>query len=98
MATRPSRKRIEPYANRVAKSSGSVGNGEPCAVGDQKSDVRSEKLLLAAPGVGTACGWFRFALNTTAAFDVFHRLQVTNYGLFNILFESAPKRSNLIGV
>ncbi len=56
------------------------------------------KLLLATPGTGTACGWFRFALNTTATFDVFHRLQVTNYGLFKILFESAPKRSNLIGV
>jgi hypothetical protein len=85
------------YPNRPTKSSGSIGNGEPCAVGGQKSDV-SDKLLLATPGVGTACGWFGVALSTAATFDVFRRLQVTNYGLFNILFESAPKGSNLIGV
>jgi hypothetical protein len=53
---------------------------------------------MATPCAGTACGWFGVALNTAATFDVFRRLQVTNYGLFNILFESAPKGSNLIGV
>ena len=63
-----------------------------------KSDVRVDKLLLATPGAGVACGWFRFALNTVTAFDVFHGLQVTNYGLFYIPFESAPKGSNLIDV
>ena len=57
-----------------------------------------DKPLLTTPGAGTACGWFRFALNSAAAFDVFHRLQVTNYGLFYIPFESAPKGPNLIGV
>jgi len=29
-----------------------------------------------------AGGWFGFALKTAATFDVFYRLQVTNYGLF----------------
>jgi hypothetical protein len=62
----------------------------------QKSDVRSDKaevvshsahpgasgFLVAMPGAGAAWGWFGFALNTAATFDIFHRLQVTNYGLF----------------
>jgi hypothetical protein len=78
--------------------SGSVGNAQPCGVGDQKSDVRVDKLLLATPGAGVASGRFRFALNTATTFDVFSRLEVTNYGLFNIPFESAPKGSNLIDV
>src|SRR6266513_1755910 len=32
-----------PYANRLTKSSGSAGNRDPCGVGGQKSDVRSDK-------------------------------------------------------
>jgi hypothetical protein len=55
-------------------------------------------LLGATPGAVGACGWFGFALNTAATFDVFHRLQVTNYGLFNILFESAPNGSDHVDV
>ena len=37
---------------------------------------------MATRGAGAAYGWFGFALNTAATFDIFHRLQVTNYGLF----------------
>jgi hypothetical protein len=55
-------------------------------------------LLLTTPGIAVACGGFGFALNTAATFNVFRRLEVTNYGFFDILFESAPKRSNLVGV
>ena len=61
----------------------------------------SDRLLLflvATPGAGAACGWFGFALNTAATFDVFHRLQVTNYGLFNIPFKSAPNGSDHVDV
>ena len=61
----------------------------------------SDRLLLflvATPGSGVACDWFRVALNTAATFDVFHRLQVTNYGPFNIPFESAPNGSDHINV
>jgi hypothetical protein len=43
---------------------------------------------------GAACVWFGLALNTAAAFDVFPGLQVTNDGLFDILFESAPNGSD----
>ena len=53
---------------------------------------------MATPGGGAACGWFGFALNTAATFDVFCRLQVTNYGLFNILFESTPNGSDHVNV
>jgi len=49
---------------------------------------------VATRGAGAACDWFGFALNTAATFDVFCRLQVTNYGLFNILFESTPNGSD----
>ena len=101
-----------PYANRFTKSSGSAGDGDPCAVGGQKSDVRSDKpevvshsvhpgasgFLVATPGAGADCGWFGCALNTAAPFDVFYRLQVTNYGLFNILFESTPNGSDHVNV
>ena len=55
-------------------------------------------LLVATRGAGAACGWFGFALNTAATFDVFPRLQVTNDGLFYILFESAPNGSEHIDV
>jgi hypothetical protein len=57
-----------------------------------------EGLLLAALGAAAACGWFGCALNTAATFDVFYRLQVTNYGLFYIFLQSAPNGPNLIDV
>ena len=41
---------------------------------------------MATPGVAVACGRFGFALNTAAPFDVFPGLEVTNDGLFNIVF------------
>ena len=47
---------------------------------------------------GAAGGWFGFALKTAATFDVFYRLQVTNYGLFYVPFESAPNGSDHIFV
>ena len=53
---------------------------------------------MATPGAGAACGSFGFALNTAATFDVFYRSQVTNYGLFNILFESTPNGSDHVNV
>ena len=54
--------------------------------------------LVATPGFGADRAWFGLALNAAATFNVFRRLEVTNNGLFDILFESAPERSNLIGV
>ena len=55
-------------------------------------------LLVATRGAGAACGWFGFALNTAATFDVFYRFQVTNYGLLYILFDSAPGGSDCVDV
>ena len=43
-----------------------------------------------------ACGGFGFACNTPASFDVFYRLQVTNYGFLYVLFDPAPRGSNHI--
>ena len=51
-----------------------------------------------ARGASAARAGFGFALNTAATFDVFHGLQVTNYGLFNVLFESAPNGSDHVDV
>jgi hypothetical protein len=45
---------------------------------------------------GLACGAFGFARNTPATFDVFYRLQVTNYGFLYVLFDPAPRGSNHI--
>jgi hypothetical protein len=45
-----------------------------------------------------ACGGFGFARNTAATFDVFYWLQVTNYGVLYVLFDSAPSGSNHIDV
>ena len=50
-----------------------------------------------APGA-LACGGFGFARNTAATFDVFYWLQVTNYGVLYVLFDSAPSGSNYIDV
>jgi len=43
-------------------------------------------LFMATRDAGAACGWFGFVLNTAATFNVFPRLQVTNDGLFDIVF------------
>jgi len=47
--------------------------------------------------VPPACGGFGFARNTPT-FDVFYRLQVTNYGVLYVLFDSPPSGSNPIEV
>ena len=54
--------------------------------------------LVAARGAGAAFGWFGFALNIAATFDVFSRLQVTNNGLFYVFFESPPNGSDHVDV
>jgi len=54
--------------------------------------------LVATRGAGAAYGWFGFALSTAATFDVFHRFQVTNYGLLYIPFDLAPGGSDCIDV
>jgi len=53
---------------------------------------------VAARGASAAFGGFGFALKTAATFDVFYWLQVTNYGLLYVLFDSAPSGSNYIDV
>jgi len=57
-------------------------------------------LLVVACGArrALACGGFGFARNTDATFDVFYWLQVTNYGVLYVLFDSAPSGSNHIDV
>ena len=61
--------------------------------------MRLFTLLVAAcgaRGASAACDGFGFAPNTAAAtFDVFYWLQVTNC---DVLFDSAPSRSNYIYV
>ena len=47
-------------------------------------------LLATTRGVAAACGRLGVSLNAAASFDVFSRFEVTNYGLFQILFEPAP--------
>jgi hypothetical protein len=44
-----------------------------------------------------ACGGFGFTHNTST-FDVFYRLQVTNYGVLYALFDSPPSGSNSVDV
>jgi len=51
-----------------------------------------------ARGASAACGGLGFARNTAATFDVFYWLQVTNYGVLYVLFDSAPSGSNYIDV
>ena len=53
---------------------------------------------MAARGASAAFGGFGFALKTAATFDVFYWLQVTNYGVLYVLFDSAPSGSNYIDV
>ena len=53
---------------------------------------------MAARGASAAFGGFGFALKTAATFDVFYWLEVTNYGVLYVLFDSAPSGSNYIDV
>jgi len=53
---------------------------------------------VAARGASAAFDGFGFALKTAAAFDVFYWLQVTNYSVLYVLFDSAPSGSNYIDV
>ena len=53
---------------------------------------------MTACGASAACGGFGPARNTAATFDAFYWLQVTNYGLLYVLFDSAPSGSNYIDV
>jgi hypothetical protein len=58
----------------------------------------SLSFLVAARGASAAFDGFGFALKTAATFDVFYWLQVTNYGVLYVLFDSAPSGSNYIDV
>ena len=53
---------------------------------------------MAARGASAAFGKFGFALKTAATFDVFYWLQVTNYGVRYVLFDSPPSGSNHIDI
>jgi hypothetical protein len=55
-------------------------------------------LLVAARGASAAFCGFEFDLKTAATFDVFYWLQVTNYGVLYVPFDSAPSRSNYTDV
>ena len=61
----------------------------------KRMTMRLFTLLVAACGASAACDGFGFARNTAATFDVFYWIQVTN---FDVLFDSAPSRSNYIDV
>ena len=50
---------------------------------------------MAASGASAACDGFGFARNTATTFDVFCRLQVTN---FDGLFSSAPNGPDYIDI
>ena len=52
---------------------------------------------MAAPNARAARGWFGFTLTATTL-NVFSRLQVTNNGLLQTFFESAPNGSDHINV
>src|SRR4026207_2076348 len=49
------------------------------------------------PWCPPACGGLGFARNPPT-FDVFYRLQVTNYGVFYVLLDSPPSGSNPIDI
>ena len=53
-------------------------------------------ILVAARGAGAACNRFRFAHSTVATFDVFYRLQITNFDVS--LLQAAPNRLDYIDV
>src|SRR5438876_8077615 len=61
----------------------------------KRMTMRLFTLLVAACGASAAFDGFGLAPNTAATFDVFYWLQVTN---FDVLFDSAPSRSNYIDV
>jgi hypothetical protein len=46
-----------------------------------------------------ACSGFGFPTALPpATFDIFHRVQVTNYGVLYVVFDSAPSGSNHIDI
>src|SRR3989440_11943672 len=56
-------------------------------------------LLMAACGArGPPRLWWVWIRRNTPTFDVFYRLQVTNYGVLYVLFDSPPGGSNHIDV
>ena len=68
---------------------------------NKRTTVRLFTLLVAAcgaRGAGAAFDGFGLAPNTAATFDVFYWLQVANYGVLYVLFDSAPSGSNYIDV
>ena len=65
---------------------------------NKRTTARLFTLLVPACGAraaSAACDGFGFAPNAAATFDVFYWLQVTNC---DVLFDSAPSRSNYINV
>jgi hypothetical protein len=58
----------------------------------------SLSFLVAARGASATFGGFGFALKTAATFHVFYWPQVTNYGVFDVLFDSTPSGSNYVDV
>jgi hypothetical protein len=64
--------------------------------GGFKAPACNSLSFLAA--ASAAFGGFGFALKTAATFDVFYWLQVTNYGVLYVPFDSAPSGSNNIDV
>ena len=54
-------------------------------------------LIGGRPWCLPACGGLGFAV-TPPTFDVFYRLQVTNYGVFYVLFDSPPSGSNPVDI
>jgi hypothetical protein len=58
----------------------------------------SDRFLLPAPDAHIACGMFGWAFNIAAAFYVFPGLKVSNDGLFQIIFQSAPDGSDHVDV
>jgi hypothetical protein len=68
------------------------------AWGFKAPGCNSLSFLVAARGASAAFGGFGFPLNTAATFDVFYWLQITNYGVLYVFFDSAPSGSNYIDV
>src|ERR1041385_6409833 len=58
----------------------------------------SDRFLLPAPDAHIACGMFGWAFNIAAAFYVFPGLKISNDGLFQIVFQSAPDGSDHVDV
>ena len=59
--------------------------------------MRLYALLVAARGASPPVAGLDSPV-TPPTFDVFYRLQVTNYGIFYVLFDSPPSGSNPIDI